>query len=232
MKLSPRLQAVADLVIPGRPAADVGCDHAQLAAWWVNHDRVPRAIASDVVPGPLQRAHRQLAEAGVTSVEIRRGSGLTTLRPGEVATIALAGMGGGLMVELLRASPAVLEATARVILQPNTAWQDVRRFLADRSIPLQTETLIEDGGQVYLTLSFDPRARGPAWNEADIMLGPRLRRARPPAFERWFARRCEHVDDLLVRLAASLGPAHPRIAALRDERDRLQRANDSTNCAT
>ena len=232
MRLSPRLQAVAELALRGLPAADVGCDHAQLAAWWVSHGHVPHAIACDVVAGPLQRARIQLAEAGVTAVELRRGSGLTPLRPGEAATIALAGMGGGLMVELLRASPEVLEATTRVILQPNTAWEEVRRFLADRSIPVETETLTEDGGQLYLTLSFDPRTRGARWSEADIVLGPRLRRARSPAFERWFASRCEHLDGLIERLGASLGATHPRITALRHERDRLQRASDSTNCAT
>lgn len=232
MRLSPRLRAVAELALRGLPAADIGCDHAQLAAWWTTSGHVPHAIASDVAEGPLQRARMQLAEAGVTEVELRQGSGLTTLRPGEVATIALAGMGGHLMVELLEASPAVLAETRRVILQPNTGWEDVRRFLAERSIPLEAETLTEEGGQVYLTLAFDPRRRDASWSEADIVLGPRLRRTRAPVFERWFASRCAHVGGLIEALGVTLGSDHARVVALHDELDRLQRASDSTNCAT
>lgn len=221
MKLSPRLQAVADLVLPGQPAADIGCDHAQLAAWWVLSGAVPHAIASDLRPGPLAQARASLLAAGLDTVDVRLGSGLSTLNPGEAATVALAGMGGHLMLSLLEANEAVLAATARVILQPNTAWIDVRRSLAARGIPLDAETLTEDGGHVYLTVAFDPRRSDATWTEPDILFGPRLRRERPAAFERWLDQRRTHVRALRHRLADQLGPSHPRVAELDAEADLL-----------
>ncbi len=221
-KLSPRLQAVADLVLRGQPAADIGCDHAQLAGAWVRSGAVPRAIASDVRPGPLEHARARLAN--FAAVEIRLGSGLSTLGPGEVATIAMAGMGGGLMLELLEASPDVVATTQRVILQPNSSWENVRRALAERNIPLDAEVLTEEAGRLYLTLAFDPRANSASWDEADVVLGPHLRRDRSALFARWVEHRRTHLGSLRVRLTAELGATHPRLTALEAERQRLELA--------
>lgn len=221
-RLSPRLQTVADLVLRGQPAADIGCDHAQLAGAWVRSGAVPRAIASDVRPGPLEHARTRLAK--FTAVEIRLGSGLSTLRPGEVATVALAGMGGPLMLELLEASPEIVATTQRVILQPNSSWEVVRRALAERNIPLDAEVLTEDAGRLYLTLAFDPRARSATWDEADIVLGPQLRRDRCALFARWVEHRRAHLGTLREQLTAELGATHPRLAALEVERQQLETA--------
>lgn len=221
-RLSPRLQAVADLVLQGQPAADIGCDHAQLAGAWVRSGAVPRAIASDVRPRPLEHARIRLAK--FTAVEIRLGSGLSTLQPGEVATVAMAGMGGPLMLDLLEASPEILATTRRVILQPNTSWENVRRALAERNIPLDAEVLTEDAGRLYLTLAFDPGARSATWDEADIVLGPRLRRDRCELFARWVEHRRTHLGTLREQLTAELGAMHPRLAALEAERQRLETA--------
>ncbi len=232
-RLSPRLQAVADLVLPGVPAADVGCDHGRLAAWWAASGRLPAVIASDLRAGPLEGARALRSRAGLTHLEVRQGSGLTTLRPGEVATIAMAGMGGPLMLELLAASPEVLRSAQRVILQPNTAWQEVRRNLAEGGVPLAAETLTEDAGHIYLTLAFDPRTEGASWNEADIELGPHLRRERPPVFERWLAGRRNALTTLRARLGRELGEGHPRVRALDEERARFdQLSSASMNRAT
>lgn len=230
MNLSPRLQAIADLALPERPAADIGCDHAQLAAWWSTQAELPVVVASDIRPGPLRRARAQLEAVGA-AVDLRKGDGLTVLQPGEVATIAIAGMGGHLMLELLEASPEVVKTAARIILQPNTGWEDVRRHLAARSTPLDAETLTEDRGRLFLTLAFDPGARGPAWDEADIVLGPRLRRERPPAFMRWLAERRSHLSTLEAQLTTQFGASHPRVRALQVERQRLQPSSDPKNRA-
>lgn len=221
-RLSDRLQAVANLVLKGRPAADIGCDHGLLAEFWVRGGAVPSAIASDVRPGPLKQARARLA--ALPAVEIRLGDGLSTLKPGEVATIAMAGMGGALMLELLDATPDVAAAAKRVILQPNTGWEDVRRVLAERRISVDTEVLTEDGGRLYLTLAFDPQAKSDPWNVADIVLGPHLRRRRSALFERWVEHRRDHLETLREQLTKELGATHPRVAALHAERERLEHA--------
>lgn len=222
--LSPRLQAVADLAIPDEPAADIGCDHAQLAAWWVESGMLPHAVASDVSAGPLTQARKNLAAAGVLTVDVRHGSGLSTLRPGEVATIAIAGMGGHLMVKLLHAHPEVVSATRRIILQPNTGWEHVRGWLAARRTTLEAELLTDDADHTYLTMAFAPGARGGRWDEADIVLGPLLRRERPPVFTTWVRARYAHLEGLSRRLSNELGAKHPRVREVTEELRRLDEA--------
>ena len=51
--LTPRLQAVADMVPPGCAVADIGCDHGYVSAYLVQQGIAPRVVAADVRPGPL-----------------------------------------------------------------------------------------------------------------------------------------------------------------------------------
>ncbi len=219
-RLSIRLEAAASLVVPGRPMADIGCDHGQLAAALVHRRQVPRAIASDVRAGPLRGAASLVERLGV-DVELRRGSGLSTLEPGEVATIVIAGMGGPLMMKLLGESPQVLRSAQRVVLQPNTSWTDVRRALATRGWGLSAETLCEDAGHRYLTLAFDPRAHGASWTDADLLLGPIVGRDRPIEFQRWLQDEDLRLATLRDALSTRLGADHPRVQEVRDERRQL-----------
>ncbi len=208
--------------------ADIGCDHAQLAAALVTSGQVPRAIASDVRPGPLQGA-AGLVERLRIDVEIRQGSGLTTLVPDEVGTIAIAGMGGPRMMQLLDASPAVLASAGRVVLQPNTSWTDVRRGLASRGWGLDAETLCEDDGHLYWTLAFDPRRRGASWTLADLLLGPILRREQPTEFRRWLTAESARLGALHTSLRERLGADNPRVLAIFEERRQLLEAARSSS---
>lgn len=180
--------------------ADIGTDHAQLPVALVRRGVVPSAIGIDVAATPLSRAEANAAT--VPEVELRLGDGLAPLRPGEAATIVIAGMGGAKLVRLLEGFPG-LPSTSRLVLSPNTQWPQVRAFVARRGFALVGEDLVEDRGHAYLVLSVDPTASARAqWDDDDLVLGPQLRRRRPPAWQRWV--RAEH-----ARLVAALRRAPP-----------------------
>ena len=48
LKLSPRLQCIAELVRPGARLADVGTDHAYLPVWLLQNGKITRAVASEI----------------------------------------------------------------------------------------------------------------------------------------------------------------------------------------
>ncbi|MFR4202335.1 MAG: tRNA (adenine(22)-N(1))-methyltransferase TrmK [Flavonifractor plautii] len=56
VELTPRLRSVAELVPRGARFADVGTDHAYLPVWLLQQGRITGAVASDLRPGPLERA--------------------------------------------------------------------------------------------------------------------------------------------------------------------------------
>ena len=60
MRLTPRLQAIADKVPPGSVVADIGSDHAYIPLYLLTHRLVTHVIVSDNKRGPLQAARDTL----------------------------------------------------------------------------------------------------------------------------------------------------------------------------
>ena len=62
--LDARLSAAAELVRPGQPVADIGCDHGKLTAVLAASGKYPKVIGADLRPGPLAKAAQTLEYAG------------------------------------------------------------------------------------------------------------------------------------------------------------------------
>ena len=92
--LDARLSAAAELVRPGEPVADIGCDHGKLTAVLAASGRYPKVIGAEpAAPARLAKAEQTLEYAGCKDrAELRLGDGLSVLSPGEVSTIVLAGV--------------------------------------------------------------------------------------------------------------------------------------------
>ncbi len=149
-KLDKRLSCVAALVRPGSRLADIGTDHAYLPVWLVGQGICPAAIASDIGVGPLDSARRTVAAAGMeAAIVCRLGDGLCTVAPGEVEDIAIAGMGGETIAAILEAAPWVKDNALRLILQPMTRAEDLRRWLLHNGFTILTERLVQDKHHLY-----------------------------------------------------------------------------------
>lgn len=152
--LDKRLSAVAALVRQGSRLADIGTDHAYLPVHLVQAGVCPSAIASDIGAGPLDAARRTVTENGLTSeITLRLGNGLATVSAGEVEDIAIAGMGGETIAAILEAAPWVQNEGIRLILQPMTRAEDLRRWLLTHGFTVIEEHLITDGRHLYPVLA-------------------------------------------------------------------------------
>ncbi|GAA0135926.1 tRNA (adenine(22)-N(1))-methyltransferase TrmK [Paenibacillus sp. YSY-4.3] len=163
MKLSSRLQHIADRLPPGCRFADIGSDHALLPVWAVKHGTAVSAVAGEVNDGPLEAARRQVAEAGLSqSVSVRKGDGLEVIAPGEVDAITIAGMGGALISSILEAGADKLAGVKRLILQPNVGEDFVRRWLLEHDWYVTDETIVAEDGKIYEIITADavPGAAG------------------------------------------------------------------------
>ena len=97
--LGPRLALCAALVREGSPLCDVGTDHAYLPIWLLKTGKVPRALACDINPGPLEAARRDGAKYEVgEELSFRLSDGLRAVLPQEAGDVVLAGMGGELKI--------------------------------------------------------------------------------------------------------------------------------------
>ena len=60
MKINDRLKTIGDLVSANSFCLDVGCDHAFLCIYLVKKNMNIKAIASDVLEGPLKHARENI----------------------------------------------------------------------------------------------------------------------------------------------------------------------------
>ncbi|MEF2964710.1 class I SAM-dependent methyltransferase [Paenibacillus sp. M1] len=238
MKLSARLQLIADRIPPGCRLADIGSDHALLPVYAVRHGLASFAVAGEVNEGPLEAAKRQVAEAGEGGrVSVRKGDGLAVIEPGEVDCITIAGMGGALIVSILTAGAGKLEGVSRLVLQPNVGEDTVRRWLLENDWYLAEETIVEEDGKIYEILTADRTTDAPALNEQLyrerplhdeageavvltkellLMMGPWL--TRQPA-QTWFAK-WEMELDKLEKIRRSV--AASKQGAAREKEEQLK----------
>ncbi|WP_051004516.1 tRNA (adenine(22)-N(1))-methyltransferase [Paenibacillus sp. OSY-SE] len=153
IKLSKRLQWIADWVPEGSRLADIGSDHALLPVYLAKHKRISFAVAGEVNQGPFEAARRQVQGACMEMiVNVRHGDGLSVVKQGEVDCITIAGMGGSLIATILSADPKKLEGVTRLILQPNVGEDIVRRWLREQGWALVQEHILEEDGKIYEVL--------------------------------------------------------------------------------
>ena len=147
--LDKRLRCVAGLVRPGSVLADIGTDHAYLPVWLVKEGICPRAVAADIHVGPAS----------------------APLRPGEADDIVVAGMGGETIASILEAAPWTQDGRYRLILQPMTRPECLRRFLLANGYAILSEQVVQDGRRRYLALACAYSGAPPVTEEAAYYIG-------------------------------------------------------------
>ena len=149
LALQPRLQLLADMVPAGSRLADVGTDHGYLPVYLLQQGRISRAIASDIVDGPLQHARQTAAEYEVDGIDFRLCPGLDAIAPHEADTVVIAGMGGETIQAILTAAPWTADGSHLLLLQPMTKVEYLRKWLVDNGYAFTEERLVWDKDHLY-----------------------------------------------------------------------------------
>lgn len=148
ISLDNRLKTAAELCRSGRIAADVGCDHAQLACR-LAMEKSRLVIASDVRDGPLEAARRTVSECGVTNVRVVKSDGLENIEFAD--DVIICGMGGELIAQIVGGCGFV-NADTRFILQPMTRAEHLRKWLYGHGYELIEERTAYDCGRGYTVM--------------------------------------------------------------------------------
>lgn len=149
MEISKRLQAVVALV--SYPViADIGTDHGYVPIYLHKMGKIQKALACDVRKGPLEKAKENIfLFQAQDHIETRLGNGLIPVRPGEVETAVIAGMGGMLTLRILKDSPEVVASLKELILAPQHDVDGVRRYLHSIGFIIETEIMMKEDGKYY-----------------------------------------------------------------------------------
>lgn len=224
VKCSERLQAVARWVPAGTTVADIGADHAHLLIHLVLRKRIEKGIAGELNKGPFENARSQVRRWGLSDrIEVRRGDGLSVLKEDEADVIVIAGMGGPLIAKILDQGREKLSGAFRLVLQPNTGGERVRRWLRQNGWAPVGETLVEEGGTLYEIIAAE---RGedealyrqpPASEEQLLLLGPLLWKEKHPLLIKKWLQELAARERILERVRAGRTEEAARRAAQLEE---------------
>lgn len=150
VKISNRLTTAAALVTQGYTLADVGTDHGYIPIYLLQQKKIPAAIAMDINEGPLERAKEHIALYGLQAyIQTRLSDGVAALKPGEVEAVLIAGMGGGLVMHILKDGEKVCQSAKELILQPQSEIERVREFLREEGYTILAEDMVYEDGKFY-----------------------------------------------------------------------------------
>ncbi len=149
-----RLRAAAAFVRQGAVFADIGTDHAYLPVFLCRENRLKHAYACDIVEGPLKSAVSHIKESGLEEmITPVLTDGLAGLDGYGITDIAICGMGGELIADILSRAPFVKNGAVRLILQPMTRARDLRAFLAREGFAVTEECVCRAKGKFYFCLA-------------------------------------------------------------------------------
>ena len=216
-KLSKRLYTIASMVTPGNRLADVGTDHGFLPLYLLEQGRIPSALAMDVNAGPLERAKEHIAGNNCQAyIETRLSDGLSKLIPGEVDTVVIAGMGGGLMVRILTQDLSKLEGLKELILQPQSEIHEVRTCMERIGFIIVDEEMLVEDEKYYVVIRAIPTAPdaksqmantcketgdGVAYATLEHLYGPILLQKKHPILREWLEREIRICQEIIDRLS-------------------------------
>lgn len=217
LKLSQRLQVIAQMVPSGAKVVDIGTDHAFLPCYLILAKIAPRAVGVDVNKGPYEKACATVHAYNLGDrIEIRLGNGLAAIRPAEVDTVIIARMGGTTIRDILAKSPQVMASVQKVILQPMTGAEVVRFWLYQQGWFITEEELIYEDNQYYQVIGAEQRETaqkddgerrlepgGAFIKELEAAYGTLLIKNRHPLLPGLLQKDIAAVQEILLELAKS-----------------------------
>ena len=204
IKLSQRLQAIADMVPQGSSVADVGTDHGFLPCYLAQNRQAEKVIACDINAQPLALAQKNVTDYNVADiVSTRLGNGLSVIEPGEADVVTIAGMGGALMLEILDAASDVVDRLQRIILQPNVGMEAVRIWAEKNRWHIVQEELIRENDRFSVIIAMEPGRSLNSMTPVELFLGPELLANQHPLLGFYISEEWDKTQKVLAQLAQS-----------------------------
>lgn len=201
LPISKRLLTCAGFVRPGARVADVGTDHGYLGIYLLRQGIAAHVYASDIREQPLEKARANAARFGTAEhMTFSLNDGLAALRPGEADTVVCAGMGADCIVGILEAAPWVRNGDVRLILQPQSSGQTLRRWLPEQGFTILRETLLEENRFLYTVLEARWNGENTIPTPGRQFVTPQLLASGSPLLGRYLGRLIRSMEQTVLGL--------------------------------
>jgi tRNA (adenine22-N1)-methyltransferase len=151
--MNPRLLSAAEFVRQGARFADIGTDHAYLPIFLLSEGKISFAVCSDINEGPLASAVANAKEEGLEDrMAFTLADGADELEEYDVSDIAICGMGGELISNIIERAKFLRDDRIRLILQPMTKQEMLRERLYKMGYEIEAESYSTDAGKHYVCM--------------------------------------------------------------------------------
>lgn len=184
MDLSKRLQTIVDYVPKGtNTVVDIGTDHGYIPIYLIKHQLAHKCIACDINPMPLANAQKNIRRYNMEDqIETRLSNGLSKVQKGEADAIIIAGMGGMLIIDILKENQDLVKAVGLLILQPQLDADQLRRYIHSIEYTIASDEMIYDDGRYYTVISARPGKETPYSDQA-YMFGKKILEKKDKVFK-------------------------------------------------
>ena len=172
--LDARLLAVAEYVRRGAYVCDVGTDHAYLPVYLVLTGRARCALASDINEGPVLRAKKSVARySAADKIRVVLSDGLNGAEKYGITDIIIAGMGGELIAEIIDKAKWVRDIRYRLILQPMTHAEILRKYLVEGGFEIKDENIVteQNDSKIYQIICAEYTGIAESYSNEELLLG-------------------------------------------------------------
>jgi len=157
IKLTDRLQLLADQIKQNETMADIGTDHGFLPIYLWENEISPKVIMTDISPGSLDKARANCYENYPDAkFDLRLGNGIQILENGEVDAVVIAGMGGKLMTEILGEDLGKSKSFRKLVLQPRNGQAKLRSWLIKNGFSIVKESLVRENKYICEIITVVP----------------------------------------------------------------------------
>ena len=204
VEISKRLQKIAGYVPLGTDVVvDIGTDHGYIPIYLIKNKMAKKCIACDINPMPLKNAQGNIKAYKMSEqIETRLSNGLAKIKVGEPDIIIAAGMGGMLIIDILRENPDVVKATGLLILQPQLDAMALRKYIHLIGFKIIEDQMLCEDGRYYTIIVAEPGKESP-YSEREYFFGKKIIQAKELVFKDFISYKIKDLNILKDKISKS-----------------------------
>ncbi|WP_236785568.1 tRNA (adenine(22)-N(1))-methyltransferase [Anaerococcus ihuae] len=154
MKITKRLEYIANLVDEGKSVIDIGTDHGLVPLYLAKNEISKDILATDISKKSLQKLEDKLDENLKKIIKTQVCDGLDKVEVKENQVAIIAGMGAVSIIEILNKNIEKVRRLDYVICEGNIGNEKLRKFLNENNFYIDKDFLIKDGRKHYDIIRF------------------------------------------------------------------------------
>lgn len=195
IKLSKRLQVVANYVSDNAKLVDIGCDHGLLDIYLAKTRKNITIIASDINENALSNAISNIKKYKLENIiSYRISNGLDNILKEEIDTIVISGMGAHTIVGILYKNMQKLKYVKDIIVQSNNNIDFLRYKITKLGYFIKDEKLVKDAGIIYTVICFTKGRK--YYSKKKLYFGPVLLNNKDDLFKEKYTNELEKLKIL------------------------------------